>query len=198
MKQSVIFDRTEDLFEQWTINVVIFHLLHQSLTIVNGQTAKPDNPTTGKRECTVILNRIFILLVLQQRLCCVCICIYDHFRTKILSLFLHHRQRQEGNFLFLSRQKRHVKFGIFTAVSIVLAFFRCLTLCSLKQRGSRPTKVSKETPLSPSIQSSALQNFTSVGTFSRVKYRIIRNDCRGFNNLSYTIHLRQEFMCFFI
>jgi len=22
------------------------------------------------------------------------------------------------------------------------------------------------------------------------KYRVIRNDCRGFNNLSYTIHLR--------
>jgi len=29
-------------------------------------------------------------------------------------------------------------------------------------------------------------------------YRVIQNDCRGFNNLSYTIHLRQEYMCFFI
>jgi hypothetical protein len=24
----------------------------------------------------------------------------------------------------------------------------------------------------------------------QLKYRIIENDCRGFNNLSYTIHLR--------
>ena len=24
-------------------------------------------------------------------------------------------------------------------------------------------------------------------------YRVIRNDCGGFNNLSYTIHLRQEY-----
>ena len=30
------------------------------------------------------------------------------------------------------------------------------------------------------------------------KYRIIRNDCRSFNNLSYTIHLREEYMYFFI
>ena len=29
-------------------------------------------------------------------------------------------------------------------------------------------------------------------------YRVIRNDCRGFNNLSYIIHLRQQYMCFFI
>ena len=28
------------------------------------------------------------------------------------------------------------------------------------------------------------------------KYRVIQNDCRGFNNLSYTIHLRQEYMYF--
>jgi len=27
-------------------------------------------------------------------------------------------------------------------------------------------------------------------------YRVITNDCRGFNNLSYTIHLRQEYMFF--
>ena len=27
-------------------------------------------------------------------------------------------------------------------------------------------------------------------------YRVIQNDCRGFNNLSYTIHLRQEYMYF--
>jgi len=27
-------------------------------------------------------------------------------------------------------------------------------------------------------------------------YRVIRNDCRGSNNLSYTIHLRKEYMCF--
>ena len=25
-------------------------------------------------------------------------------------------------------------------------------------------------------------------------YRVIRNDCRGFNSLSYTIHLRQEYV----
>jgi len=29
-------------------------------------------------------------------------------------------------------------------------------------------------------------------------YRVIQNDCRGFNNLSYTIHFRQEYMYFFI
>jgi len=48
---------------------------------------------------------------------------------------------------------------------------------------------------------------TSSGNFSLsvnqsvisvVKYRAIRNDCRGFNNLSYTVHLRQEYMYFFI
>ena len=27
-------------------------------------------------------------------------------------------------------------------------------------------------------------------------YRVIRNDCRSFNNLSYKIHLRLEYMCF--
>ena len=25
-------------------------------------------------------------------------------------------------------------------------------------------------------------------------HRVIQNDCRGFNNLSYTIHLRQEYI----
>ena len=25
-------------------------------------------------------------------------------------------------------------------------------------------------------------------------YRVIQNDCRGFNNLSYTIHLRQQYV----
>ena len=30
------------------------------------------------------------------------------------------------------------------------------------------------------------------------KYRVIRNDCRGFNNLSYTIHLKEEYTYFFI
>jgi hypothetical protein len=25
-------------------------------------------------------------------------------------------------------------------------------------------------------------------------YRVIKNDCRGFNNLSYTIHLREEYI----
>jgi len=29
-----------------------------------------------------------------------------------------------------------------------------------------------------------------------LKYRVIQNDCHGFNNLSYTIHLRYEYMCF--
>ena len=33
--------------------------------------------------------------------------------------------------------------------------------------------------------------------FRREKYRVIRNDCRGFNNLSYTIHLREKYMYFF-
>jgi len=27
-----------------------------------------------------------------------------------------------------------------------------------------------------------------------VQYRVIQNDCRGFNNLSYTIHVRQEYV----
>jgi hypothetical protein len=27
-----------------------------------------------------------------------------------------------------------------------------------------------------------------------LKYRVIKNDCRGFNNLSYTIHLREEYI----
>ena len=29
-------------------------------------------------------------------------------------------------------------------------------------------------------------------------YRVIQNDCRGFNNLSYTVHLRLEYMYFFL
>jgi hypothetical protein len=29
---------------------------------------------------------------------------------------------------------------------------------------------------------------------SLVIYRVIQNDCRGFNNLSYTIHLRQQYI----
>ena len=32
----------------------------------------------------------------------------------------------------------------------------------------------------------------------KAKYRVIRNDCRGFKNLSYTTHLRQGYMCFFL
>jgi len=28
----------------------------------------------------------------------------------------------------------------------------------------------------------------------KVLYKVIRNDCRGFNNLSYTVHLRQEYV----
>ena len=36
------------------------------------------------------------------------------------------------------------------------------------------------------------------GTMNSGIYRVIRNDCRGFNNLSYTIHLRQQYMYFFI
>ena len=31
-----------------------------------------------------------------------------------------------------------------------------------------------------------------------VIYRVIQNDCRGLNSLSYTIHLRQQYMYFFI
>ena len=34
--------------------------------------------------------------------------------------------------------------------------------------------------------------------FGIMKYRVIRNDCRGFNNLSYTIHLRYQYMYFFL
>jgi len=30
-----------------------------------------------------------------------------------------------------------------------------------------------------------------------LEYRVIQNDCRGFNNLSYTIHLRWQYMYFF-
>ena len=26
------------------------------------------------------------------------------------------------------------------------------------------------------------------------KYKVTKNDCRGFNNLSYTIHLREEYV----
>ena len=33
-------------------------------------------------------------------------------------------------------------------------------------------------------------------TLLNKKYRVIRNDCRDFNNLSYTIHLRSEYMYF--
>jgi hypothetical protein len=33
----------------------------------------------------------------------------------------------------------------------------------------------------------------SVGARYAVGNRIIRNDCRGFNNLSYTINLRQQY-----
>jgi hypothetical protein len=45
----MIVDRAEEFFEQWTINGVISHLLHQLLTIVNGWPAKPDNPATGNQ-----------------------------------------------------------------------------------------------------------------------------------------------------
>ena len=33
---------------------------------------------------------------------------------------------------------------------------------------------------------------------SNFKYRVIQNDCRGFKDLSYTLHLREEYMYFFI
>ena len=29
-----------------------------------------------------------------------------------------------------------------------------------------------------------------------VKHGVIRNDCRGFNNFSYTINSREQYMCF--
>jgi len=35
-----------------------------------------------------------------------------------------------------------------------------------------------------------------ISSSSGHKYRVIRNDCWGFNNLSYTIHLRYEDMWF--
>jgi len=31
-------------------------------------------------------------------------------------------------------------------------------------------------------------------TTSQALYRVIRNDCQGFNNLSYTIHLRKQYV----
>ena len=34
--------------------------------------------------------------------------------------------------------------------------------------------------------------------FLAPKYRVIRNDCRGFNNLPYTIHFRQQYMYFYV
>jgi len=34
----------------------------------------------------------------------------------------------------------------------------------------------------------------SLTDSSKAKYSVIKNDCRGFNNLSYTIHLRQEYV----
>jgi hypothetical protein len=34
-------------------------------------------------------------------------------------------------------------------------------------------------------------------TTNRYMYRVIRNDCRGFNNLSHTIHLREKYVYFF-
>ena len=33
---------------------------------------------------------------------------------------------------------------------------------------------------------------------TRAKYRVIQNDCRGFNNLSYTTHLRKRYTFFLI
>jgi len=33
---------------------------------------------------------------------------------------------------------------------------------------------------------------------NKIMYRVIRNYCRGFNNLSYTIHLRWEYMFFYL
>jgi len=44
-----------------------------------------------------------------------------------------------------------------------------------------------------SIKSSRVHIHTYIHT-----YRVIQNDCQGFNNLSYTIHLRQEYMYFSI
>jgi hypothetical protein len=35
-----------------------------------------------------------------------------------------------------------------------------------------------------------------IPSLEMTKYRVIQNDCRGFNNLSYTKHLRYEYMCF--
>jgi len=32
------------------------------------------------------------------------------------------------------------------------------------------------------------------GTSCICKYKVITNDCRGFNNLSYTVHLKQEYV----
>ena len=34
------------------------------------------------------------------------------------------------------------------------------------------------------------EDFIFLDLHQHVKYRVIRNDCRGFNNLSYTVHMR--------
>ena len=43
-------------------------------------------------------------------------------------------------------------------------------------------------------QTQRLQNFSMEASL----YRVIRNDCRGFNNFSYIIHLRQEYIFFYL
>ena len=37
-----------------------------------------------------------------------------------------------------------------------------------------------------------------MGNISQSKYRVFRNDCRGFNNLSITIHFIQQYMFLFL
>ena len=52
--------------------------------------------------------------------------------------------------------------------------------------------------LKPSLSTSVFDGKQTILRSAHTVYRVIRNDCRGFNNLSHTIHLRQEYMYFFI
>ena len=72
------------------------------------------------------------------------------------------------------------------------------THCTSSWRRLKPSKQNSATSLSRlPIQCSTAAAATAVVVSSHViryrktsLYRVIRNDCRGFNNLSYTIHLR--------
>jgi len=42
-----------------------------------------------------------------------------------------------------------------------------------------------------------VQLMNILESITNIIYRVIRNDCRSFNNFSYTIHLRQEYFFLF-